>query len=78
MKSDELATNSLRTTVAGLERIRMSPEERRSSRALVRQAELIAAVLLRANTGLRHAFGFIARVSGALARPGATPRLQSR
>jgi hypothetical protein len=67
MKAYEPATNSL-STVARLDQIRMNPDARRMARASLRQAELIAEMLMRANEDLRHVFGFIGRGISALAR----------
>ena len=69
MKPYEQATNSL-STVDRLDQIRMSPDERRTARASMRQAELIADVLMRANEDLRHVFGLVGRAISALARRG--------
>jgi hypothetical protein len=63
----EQETNSLG---AGdrLDQIRLSPAERRMARASMRQAELIAEMLMRANKELRQVFGFVRRCSSSLAR----------
>jgi hypothetical protein len=49
------------TTLDQFDRVRMSPGERRSARAYLRQAELFDDVLLRLDADLRHAFGFLGR-----------------
>ena len=68
MKPYAQASSSF-STVDGMDPIRVSPIERRMARASMRHAELIAAMLLRANKDLRHVFGFIGRgITGALAR----------
>ncbi len=67
MKPYEQATNSL-STVVRLDQIRMSPDKRRIARASMRQAELIANMLMRANDDLRRVFGLVGRAISALAR----------
>jgi hypothetical protein len=67
MKPSEQAANGS-GTIDRLDRIRMSPDERRMARASMHQAELIADMLMRANEDLRHILGFIGRGIGALAR----------
>lgn len=67
MKPYEQATNSL-SAVDRLDQIGMSPDKRRMARASMRQAELIADMLIRANEDLRHVFGFIGRGISALPR----------
>jgi hypothetical protein len=66
MKPSEQAANGS-STIDRLDRIRMSPDERRIARASMLQAELIADLLMRANKDLRHVLGFIGRCIGALA-----------
>lgn len=66
MKPYEQATNPL-TTRDQLDRVRMSPGERRMARAYLRQAELLAGMLMRMGAELRHVFGFVWRGIGAVA-----------
>ena len=78
MKPQQQATNCL-STLAQLDQIRMSPGERRMARAYLRQAELLADVLMRVEADLRHVLGFAWRGIGALGRrskvPGVRPEL---
>ena len=78
MKPYEQATNRI-NTLDQLDQLHMSPGERRMARAYLRQAELIAAILMRADAELRAAFGYAGRGIGALVRrgkvPGARPEL---
>jgi len=67
MKSHEQASNSMGAD-NGLAHVRMSPDQRRAARATLRQAELIADMLIRANQDLHHAFAMIARGISALTR----------
>ena len=56
------------SSIDRLDQIRMSPDKRRIARASMRQAELIADVLVRANDGLRYVLGSIGRGISAVAR----------
>jgi hypothetical protein len=67
MKPYDPAT-SRQTNADRLDAIRLSPSERRTARASMRQAELIVDMLIRANDDLRKCFEFVARGIGALAR----------
>jgi hypothetical protein len=67
MKAYERATLTP-SSIDRLDRIRMSPDKRRIARASMRQAELIADVLVRANDGLRYVLGSIGRGISAVAR----------
>jgi hypothetical protein len=58
MKPYEPATSSL-STLDRLDQVRMSPGERRMARAYLRQAELLAEILMRVDADLRHVFGFV-------------------
>lgn len=69
MKHERATTNSS-STLELLEQIRMRPDERRMASASLRQAELLADVLLRAGANLRRAFAFGAHAIGALAHSG--------
>jgi hypothetical protein len=69
VKPSESETNSLSPGDC-LDRIRMSPDQRRMARASMRQAELIVDMLMRANDDLRRIFGFIGHGIGAVARRG--------
>jgi hypothetical protein len=75
MKAYEHATNSL-GAVDRLDQIRMSPAERRMALASMRQAELIAEMLIRANEDLRQVFGFVRRVIGVLAHRSKVPAVR--
>ena len=66
MKPYEQATNRL-NTADQLDQIRMSPGERRMAREYLRQAELLADMLMRIGVELRQVIGFVGRGSGALA-----------
>ena len=69
MKPYEQATNRL-TTRDQLDQVRMSPGERRMARAYLRQAELLAEMLMRMGAELRRVFGVIGRGIGAVAGRG--------
>ena len=69
MRPQVQATSRL-STLAQLDQIRMSPGERRVARAYLRQAELLADMLMRIDADLRHAFAFAWRGIGALAGRG--------
>ena len=56
-----------------LDQVRMSPGERRMARAYLRQADLLADVLMRADTELHAAFASVGRGIGALVRRGKVP-----
>lgn len=60
MKPYEQPRNSV-NTLEQLERVRMIPSDRRRAKAYLRQAELFADTLVRADAQLRHAFGFVGR-----------------
>lgn len=66
MKPFEQATNRL-STCYQLDQVRMSPSERRMARAYLRQAELLADMLMRMGAELRQVFGFVRRGVGAVA-----------
>jgi hypothetical protein len=66
MKPYEQSTNSA-STLDQLKQVRMIPSDRRRASAYLRQAELFADTLLRADAQLRHAFGFVGRGIVALA-----------
>ncbi len=72
MKPYEPATDRL-STLNQLDRIRMSPGERRTAKAYLRQAELLAAMLTRVDAELRHAIGFAGRGIAALSRRSRRP-----
>jgi hypothetical protein len=55
-------------TIDGLDRVCMSPDQRRLAQASLRQAELLADMLLRANDDLRKVFRILQRGIGILAR----------
>jgi hypothetical protein len=59
---------SMTSSVDRLDQIRMSPGKRRIARTSMRQAELIADMLMRANDGLRYVLVSIGRGIGAVAR----------
>jgi hypothetical protein len=67
MKPYEQASNSMGAG-DGLAHVRMSPDQLRTARATLRQAELIADTLIRANQDLHQLFALIGRGIGALAR----------
>jgi len=67
MKTYERATLTS-SSMDRLDEIAMSPDKRRIARASMRQAELIADVLVRANDGLRYVWGSIGRGVCAIAR----------
>ena len=67
MKAYERVTRTT-SSVDRLDQIRMRPDKRRIAQASMRQAELIADMLVRANDGLRYVLGSIGRGIGALAR----------
>jgi hypothetical protein len=67
MKPYEQATNSMSMDYR-LDQIHMSPDGRRSARASMRQAEMIADMVLRAHEDLRRLFGSVRRGISALAR----------
>lgn len=60
-------------TLEQLDQIRMSPGERRMARAYLRQSELLADLLLRADAELRAAFGYAGRGIAAFVRRGKAP-----
>ena len=60
------ATNTL-VSADSLDRIRMSPGDRRTAKITLGQAELIAAMLIRAYQDLREVFELIGRGARALA-----------
>lgn len=66
MKPYEQATNRL-STCDQLDQVRMSPGERRMAEAYLRQAELLADMLMRVDAELRQVFGFVGRGIGAIA-----------
>ncbi len=72
MKPYEQAINSVSTRYQ-LDQVRMSPDERRMARAYLRQAELLADVLMRVDAELRRVFGFVGRGMGAVARRSKAP-----
>lgn len=72
MRTQEQATSRL-STLAQLDQIRMSPGERRMARAYLRQAELLADMLMRIDADLGHALAFAWRGIGALGRRGKVP-----
>jgi hypothetical protein len=67
MKPYEPATNRL-NTLDQLDQVRMSPSERRMAKACLRQAALLAAMLIRLDPELRPVLGFAGHGIGALAR----------
>jgi len=72
MKPYEQATNSV-SACHQLDQVRMSPAERRMARAYLRQAELLADLLLCADADLRRVFGFVGRGISALAHRSKLP-----
>ncbi len=66
MKPYEQATNRL-STFDQLDQVRMSPGERHMARAYLRQAELLADMLMRIGAELRQVFAFVGRGIGAVA-----------
>lgn len=66
MKPYEQATNRL-STCDQLDLVRMSPCERRMAKAHLRQAELLADMLMRMGAELRQVIGFVGRGIGAVA-----------
>jgi hypothetical protein len=58
------------STLDQLDQVHMSPSERRMARAYLRQAELLADVLMRLDANIRHAFGVIGRGLGAVTSRG--------
>jgi hypothetical protein len=69
MKSYGQAGNSMGAD-DGLAHIRMRPDQLRTARATLHQAELIADMLIRANQDLHQLFALIGRGISALARHG--------
>ena len=67
MKSHEQASNSMGAD-DGLAHVNMSPGQLRTARATLRQAELIADMLIRANQDFHQAFALIGRGLSALTR----------
>ena len=67
MKPYEPATNRL-NTLDRLDQIRMSASDRRMAKAYLRQAELLADMLMWVDAGLRRVLGFAGHGIGALAR----------
>lgn len=53
-----------------LDQVRMSPGERRTARAYLRQAELLAEMLMRVGAELRQVFRLVGRGIGAVAGRG--------
>jgi hypothetical protein len=72
MKPYEQATNSA-SACYQLDRVRMSPAERRMARAYLRQAELLADMLLRVDAVFRRVLGFAERGISALAHRSKVP-----
>lgn len=72
MKPYQQAINSV-TTLEQLDQIRMSPGGRRMARAYLRQSELLADMLMRADAELRAAFGYAGRGIAAFVRRGKVP-----
>jgi hypothetical protein len=72
MKPYERATNSS-STLDRLDQVRMSPGERRTAMAFLRQSELLAAMLMRVDADLRHLSWFVGRGIGAFARRSKVP-----
>jgi len=72
MKPYEPVTDRL-STLNQLDQIRMSPGARRTAKACLRQAELLADMLMRVDAELRHAIGFAARGIAAFARRSRRP-----
>ena len=58
------------STLDQLDQVHMNPGERRMARAYLRQAELLADLLMRLDADLRHAFGFVGRGIGAVSARG--------
>jgi len=69
MKPNEAAANSL-STLERLDQVRMSPDERRTAKAYLRQAELLADILVRAHAEFHRVLGFFGRDFGTLASRG--------
>lgn len=67
MKSHEQASNAMGAD-NGLAHVRMSPDQLRTAKATLRQAELIADTLIRANQDLHHTFAMMARGISAFTR----------
>jgi len=76
MNTYEQAKRSL-GTADSLDQIRMSPAELRQARASLRQGELLAELLMRANAALRQVIGRMGRGIGVLARRSKLPAVRS-
>ena len=67
MRSDEQAANQL-STRDQLDQVRMRPGERQRARAYLRQAELLADMLLRVDATRCRILNFVGTAFGAVAR----------
>ena len=76
MNTYEQAKRSL-GTADSLDQIRMSPAEHRLALASLRQGELLAEMLMRANAVLRQVIGRMGRGIGVLARRSKLPAVRS-
>jgi hypothetical protein len=74
MKLCEYGKTSV-STLDRLDQIRMSPSERQRARAYLRQAELLADILIRVDADLRLMFGFVGRGISAFAHRGKPPHV---
>ena len=69
-------TKKSMSTADSLDQIRMSPAEHRLARASLRQGELLAEMLMRANAVLRQVIGRMGRGMGVLARRSKLPAVR--
>ncbi len=67
MKPYEHATNAT-ATVDHLDQLSMRPDQRLAARATLRQAEMVAEMLMRAHADLSQVFGLLRRIVSAPAQ----------